>query len=144
MIAAYVQVLQDIPIEVLRKAYDKVMLECDKRPVPAIVYKTARELVEQYNGTNVLSWAEAWKEIEQQMKEVFVYGKPKFSRKEIEEAVRAYGWSDLCTGDAKNMGTARAQLRDIYLQICNKSEEEKINSYVMGNTKLLDCVKLIK
>ena len=37
MIAAYVQVLQDIPVEVLRKAYDKVMLTCDKRPVPAVV-----------------------------------------------------------------------------------------------------------
>lgn len=143
MIAAYVQVLQDIPIEVLRKAYDKVMLECEKRPVPAVVYKAARELVEQYNGTNVLSWAEAWKEIEQQMKEVFVYGKPNFSRKEIEEAVRAYGWRDLCETPSKDMNTARAQLRNMYYEICNKAEEKKVNGYIMGNNRLLDTVKQI-
>lgn len=143
MIAAYVQVLQDIPVEILRKAYDKVMLTCDKRPVPAVVYKTAKELVEQFNGTNILSWAEAWKEIEKQMKEVFVYGKPKFSRKEIEETVRAYGWRDLCETDAKNMNTARAQLRNMYYEICNKSEDQKINGYLLGNNQLLETVKKI-
>ena len=138
MIAAYVHVLSDIPIDVLRAAYDKVLLECEKRPVPATVYKAAKSLVAEQNGTNQLTWAEAWKEIERQMVENGIYGKPHFSMPEIEETVNAYGWRNLCETLAKDMGIVRAQLKNMYLEICNRKEEQRINSYVLGNTKLLE------
>jgi len=144
MIASYVQVLQDIPIEVLRAAYDKVMLQYEKRPVPAVVYKAAKELVEQKNGTDILPWAEAWAEIDKELRITGSYGKPKFSRPEIEQVVRAYGWQSLCQTLTKDMPTVRAQLRNMYQEICDKREEQKINGYVLGNTKLLDCVKRIE
>ena len=138
MIAAYVQVLQDIPVDVLRASFDKVLLECEKRPVPAVVYKAAKSLVEEQNGTRKLTWAEAWKEIEQQMIENGVYAKPHFSRPEIEETVNAYGWRNLCETLTKDMGIVRSQLKNMYLDICNRKEEQRINGYVLGNTKLLE------
>lgn len=144
MIAAYVQVLQDIPIEVLRAAFDKVMLQHEKRPVPAVVYKAAKELVEQKNGTNILPWAKAWDEIDKQLRTVGSWGKPEFSRPEIEKVIKSYGWTNLCQTLTKDMPIVRAQLRNMYQEVCEEVEERKINSYVLGNTKLLDCVKLLK
>ena len=141
MIASYVQVFQDVPIEILRAAYDKVLLESEKRPVPATIYKAVKSLTEETNGTKQFSWAEAWKEIDQQLRTVGSWGKPKFSRPEIEKAVRAYGWTNLCQTLIKDMPIVQAQLRNIYQEICNRKDEQKINGYVLGNTKLLDCVK---
>ena len=143
MVAAYTQVLQDIPIEVLRAAYDKVLLECERRPVPATVYKAAKSLLGQQCGTDVLPWADAWAEIEHQMKEAFIYAKPKFSRPEIYEAVKAYGWVDLCSTPSKDMQIARAQLRDIYREVCSRKESREVNGYILGNNPLLESVKLI-
>ena len=138
MIAAYVQVLQDIPVDVLRDSFDKVLLECEKRPVPAVVHKAAKSLVEEQTGTRQLSWAEAWKEIEQQMIENGIYAAPHFSRPEIAEAVKAYGWRNLCETLTKDMDTARAQLRNMYYDICKRKDEQIINGYVLGNNKLLE------
>lgn len=138
MIASYVHVLSDIPIEVLRAAFDKVLLESEKRPLPATVYKAAKALVEEKSGSRKLPWAEAWKEIDGQMRKNGVYSNPVFSRPEIAEAVRAYGWRNLCETLTKDMGTARAQLRNMYQDICERAEEERINQYVLGNNKLLE------
>lgn len=138
MIASYVQAFGDVPVEILRAAYDKVLLECDRRPVPAIVYRAIKSLAEERSGTNKLTWAEAWKEIEQQMIENGVYAKPHFSKPEIEETVNAYGWRNLCETLTKDMGIVRSQLKNMYLDICNRKEEQRINNYVLGNTKLLE------
>lgn len=138
MIAAYVQVLGDIPVEVLRAAYDKVLLECEHRPVPAVVYKAAKGLVEQNSGTGKLTWAEAWQEIEEQMRINGLYAEPVFSRPEITEAVKAFGWRNLCETLTKDMGIVRSQLKNMYLEICERQENAKMNSYILGKNKLLD------
>lgn len=147
MIAAYVQVLQDIPIEVLRKAYDKVMLECDKRPVPAIVYKAAKSLVEDINGTKVIPWADAQKEIQQGIKRTWfhgclgepvpdeLYGKPcepKWSTPEIKAIVDSYGFKNIGKVNESDMPIVWAQLRKAYESIIQNKQEKEVNSYVLG------------
>ena len=147
MIAAYVQVLQDIPIEVLRKAYDKVMLECDKRPVPAVVYKAAKSLIGQHNGTNVLSWADVQKEIQQGLTRTWfhgclgedvpdeLYGKscdPKWSRPEVKAVVDTYGFDNLCKCLESDMPIVWSQLRKAYEQIIQGKQDKEINTYLLG------------
>ena len=95
-------------------------------------------------GNGVLSWDEAWKEIVKEMHDTFVYGKPKFSRPEIEKAVNAFGWQELCEVTIKELPIVRAQLRDMYNGICETSKKSKINAYVLGTASLLDDGKIVR
>ena len=96
----------------------------------------------EINGADILPWDEAWKEIEKEMHDTFVYGKPQFSRPEIEKAVKAFGWQELCEVTIKELPVVRAQLRDMYNGICEQSRRSKINSYVMGNGVLIERVNV--
>ena len=71
------------------------------------------------------------------MKTAFVYEKPVFSTKEIEKAVKCYGWKDLCETPSKDFNIAKAQLRNMYEQVCARSKEEAVNNYVLGEGSLL-------
>ena len=142
MITAYVTATKDIHVDVLEKACKKLMVECESRPVPATILQAAQNFVNEINGADILPWDEAWKEIEKEMHDTFVYGKPKFSRPEIEKAVKAFGWQELCEVTIKELPIVRAQLRDMYNGICEQSRRSKINSYVMGDGVLIERVNI--
>ena len=131
--AMYVQMLQDIPADVLDKVCRKAILECKYLPSIAELLQAARDFM----GEETLPFADAWDEIETQMKEAFVYEKPKFSRPEIERTVNAFGWQELCEVTTKELPIVRAQLRDMYNGICEQSRKTKVNQYVVGNGRLL-------
>lgn len=142
MITAYVTATKDIHVDVLEKTCKKLMIECESRPVPATILQAAQNFVSEINGADILPWDEAWKEIEKEMHDTFVYGKPQFSRPEIEKAVKAFGWQELCEVTIKDLPIVRAQLRDMYNGICEQSRRSKINSYVMGNGVLIERVNV--
>ena len=144
MITAYVTATKDIHVDVLEKTCKKLMVECESRPVPATILKAAQNLINEINGADILPWDEAWKEIEKEMHDTFVYGKPKFSRPEIEKAVSAFGWQELCEVAIKELPIVRAQLRDMYNGICENSKKAKINAYVLGTASLLDDGKTVR
>lgn len=138
MIAAYVTATKDIPVDVLEKTCKKLMVESESRPVPATIVKAAKELVAHANGTDVVPFAEAWKEIEKQMHDVFVYGVPKFSRPEIKQTVDAFGWQELCEMRTQDIPIIRAQLKAMYEGICKKNAERAMNGYVLGAAVLIE------
>ena len=145
-IAAYVNVLSDIPTDILSKVCRKMILESKFLPSVAEIVEASRSLIGSMDeSSRTKTWAEAWQEIEHQMQECFVYAKPKFSTKEIETAVKMYGWHELCETPSKDMRIAKAQLRDMYREVCERSREESVNNFVLGEGKLLDdkCIKLI-
>ena len=145
-IAAYVNVLSDIPTDILSKVCRKMILESKFLPSVAEIVEASRSLIGSMDeSSRTKTWAEAWQEIEHQMQECFVYAKPKFSTKEIESAVKMYGWHELCETPSKDMRIAKAQLRDMYHEVCQRSKEESVNKFVLGEGKLLDdkCIKLL-
>ena len=142
MITAYVTATKDIHVDVLEKTCKKLMIECESRPVPATILQAAQNFVSEINGADILPWDEAWKEIEKEMYDTFVYGKPQFSRPEIEKAVKAFGWQELCEVTIKDLPIVRAQLRDMYNGICEQSRRSKINNYVMGDGVLIERVNV--
>ena len=137
MIAAYVTATRDIPVDVLEKTCKKLMVESESRPVPATIVKAAKELVAEANGTDVLPFAEAWKEITKELHDTFVYGTPKFSRPEITQTVDAFGWQELCEMRTQDIPIIRAQLKAMYEGICKKNQERAVNGYVLGTTVLI-------
>ncbi len=146
MIVSYVELLKDLPVDVLQAACRKLSLESEYRPTPAVIIKAAQSLVEQATGTGVPSWDEALKEIEHEMRTTFIYGKPHFSCKEIEDTVNAFGWVPLCCMEAKSAPVIQAQMRNVYLSICERRKTERINAYVLGGAKakLIDSGKEIR
>lgn len=137
-IATYVNVLSDIPTDILSKVCRKMILECKFLPSVAEIVEASRSLVGSMDeSSRTKTWAEAWQEIEHQMQECFVYGKPVFSTKEIESAVKMYGWHELCETPSKDMRIAKAQLRDMYHEVCERSREESVNNFVLGAGNLL-------
>ena len=122
MITAYVTATKDIHVDVLEKTCKKLMIECESRPVPATILQAAQNFVSEINGADILPWDEAWKE--------------------IEKAVKAFGWQELCEVTIKELPIVRAQLRDMYNGICEQSRRSKINSYVMGDGVLIERVNV--
>ena len=142
-IATYVNVLSDIPTDILSKVCKKMVLESKFLPSVAEMVEASRSLIGSMDeSSRTKTWAEAWQEIEHQMQECFVYAKPVFSTNEIEKAVKMYGWHELCETPSKDMRIAKAQLRDMYHEVCQRSKEESVNNYVLGECKLLDGVNV--
>ena len=141
-IAMYVEMLKDIPADVLDKVCRKAILESRFLPSIAELLQTARDFM----GVETLPFADAWDEIETQMHEAFVYEKPRFSRPEIERTVNAFGWQELCEVTTKELPIVRSQLRDMYNAICEQSKKTEVSQYVVGKGELLggtQCLKLL-
>lgn len=137
-IAAYTNVLSGIPTEILSRVCKKLILESKFLPSVADIVEASRSLIGTMDeSSRTKPWAEAWAEIEKQMQECFVYAKPQFSTKEIEKAVKMYGWHELCETPSKDMRIAKAQLRDMYHEVCERSREESVNNFVLGAGNLL-------
>lgn len=142
-IATYVSVLSDIPTDILSKVCKKMVLESKFLPSVAEIVEASRSLIGSMDESQrVKPWAEAWQEIEHQLQTAFVYEKPVFSTPEIEKAVKCYGWHELCETPSKDFRIAKAQLRDMYSQVCARSKEESVNNYVLGESGLLDGVNI--
>lgn len=145
-IATYTSVLTDIPTDILSKVCRKMILESKFLPSVAEIVEASRSLIGSMDESSRMKpWAEAWQEIEHQMHTAFVYEKPVFSTPEIEKAVKCYGWHELCETPSKDFRIAKAQLRDMYHEVCQRSKEESVNKFVLGEGKLLDdkCIKLL-
>ena len=135
--AMYVEMLQDIPADVLDKVCRKAILECKFLPSIAELVQSANNLVGDMTGNGTPTWEEAWQEIEKEMKDTFVYGKPQFSHPEITQAVESFGWEELCSVLTRDLPIVRAQLRDMYNNICADNRKKEINRHVVGGTSLL-------
>ena len=143
MIASYVEVLKDIPVDVLQAACKKLSVESEYRPTPAAIFKAAKNLVAESNGTNALPFAEAWKEIMQQLRETyFDWEEGSFSRKEIKQLVDCVGGlRSLRMMTTSEEPIVRSQMSKMYEGICKRNEERQVNGYILGTVALIDTDK---
>ncbi len=122
----YADELADIPADVLDVTCRRLMRQSKFLPSIAEIIEAAHEV----GGSEYASWPEALTEIEKAMQSTPWGHTPQFSRPEIAEAVNAYGWNDLQMTLSANITTVKAQLRNIYEQVCQrrrgKHEGEKV------------------
>lgn len=131
--AVYVKMLKDFPVGLVEKAVDKVLLENKFLPSISEFVAACNSLVETVDDSRrIKSWDEAWKEIQKQMQDAFIYQKPVFSTPEIAQAVQAFGWIPLCETLVEDMPTVRAQVRRFYEDACARSREKRSNARVLG------------
>lgn len=132
----YVKMLKDIPVNVLERACQKIILENKFLPSIAEVVEASRSLVGTADDdSRIREWDEAWAEIERAMQATPWGQYPTFSRPEIAQAVASFGWHDLQMTLAEDMPTVRAQVRRMYEDVCKRTKERGSNEYILGKSK---------
>lgn len=144
---AYVQMLSDIPLNVLDSVCRKAIANHKFLPSIAEIIEDCRTLLAENSGNRVKTWAEAQKEIQRGITMTWFHGclgetvpdelygkpcKPKWSTVEIKMAVDSYGLDNLCRANEKDMPIVWSQIKKIYEQLCERKREEEVNGFVLG------------
>nr|DAK65123.1 MAG TPA: replication protein P [Caudoviricetes sp.] len=127
----YVADLSDFPAELIGAACKKLRYEAKFLPTISEIVEAAKSLTATSTGKRLPTWLEAQQEIETQIRAAGTYKSPVFSCKEIEQAVRAYGWLNICLASDRMMPTIWVQLRKNYEQYCWRKQQDATNSYVL-------------
>ena len=146
MIVSYVELLKDMPVDVLQATCRKLSLESEYRPTRAVIFKAAKNLVAEANGTNTLPFADVWKEIIRQLnKTYFDWEEGEFSRKEIKQLVDSVGGlRSLRMMTMAEEPVIRAQMNKMYDSICKRNEERETNAYILGTSVLIGTDKEVR
>lgn len=144
----YVEMLSDIPPQILEAAVKKLIMTNKFLPSIAEIRETAYGIKGVISGTAAPDESEAWGEVIKAIRSVGYYGKPKFSHEAITAAVNNIGWQDICMTTNDGMNTLRAQFRRAY-QLAAQRQKDNRDNAVLGispsNEKLKQLTgKLVK
>lgn len=144
-IKIYMQMLKDIPEEVMKKVVEKAIYENKYLPTIAELVEACRSLMATSNGVKeVPDWSEAWAEVEKAMRNTPWGGKPKFSHPAIEQAVKNYGWQSIHEVMVDDYHTMQAQLRRVYDEVAKRYVENQRNNIILQNEPLLTQQKTLE
>lgn len=131
-INVYAMALAHVPADLLEAATVKCMQKYTFFPAIAQILEEAKNLQAEITGTMQKTAAEAWAEVEKQMKRTaFTAIKPIFSTKEIEAAALGMGWDSVCRTLESDIPTLRAQFRDAYNATVKRAKEKRDNDEVL-------------
>lgn len=127
----YVEMLSDIPPQILEAAVKKLIMTNKFLPSIAEIRETAYGIKGTISGTAAPDESEAWGEVIKAIQSVGYYGKPKFSHEAITTAVNNIGWQDICMTTYDGMNTLRAQFRRAY-QLAAQRQKDNRDNAVLG------------
>lgn len=127
----YVEMLSDIPPQILEAAVKKLIMTNKFLPSIAEIRETAYGIKGTISGTAAPNESEAWGEVIKAIWSVGYYGKPKFSHEAITTAVNNIGWQDICMTTNDGMNTLRAQFRRAYQLEAQRQKDNRDNE-VLG------------
>lgn len=127
----YVEMLSDIPPQILEAAVKKLIMTNKFLPSIAEIRETAYGIKGTISSTAAPDESEAWGEVVKAIQSVGYYGKPKFSHEAITTAVNNIGWQDICMTTNDGMNTLRAQFRRAY-QLAAQRQKDNRNNAVLG------------
>lgn len=144
----YVEMLSDIPPQILEAAVKKLIMTNKFLPSIAEIRETAYGIKGTISGMAAPDESEAWGEVIKVIRSVGYYGKPKFSHEAITTAVNNIGWQDICMTTYDGMNTLRAQFRRAYQLAAQRQKDNRDNAVLgisPGNEKLKQLTgKLVK
>ena len=127
----YVEMLSDIPPQILEVAVKKLIMTNKFLPSIAEIRETAYGIKGTISGNAAPDESEAWGEVVKAIQSVGYYGKPKFSHEAITVAVKNIGWQDICMTTIEGMNTLRAQFRRAY-QLAAQRQKDNRDNAVLG------------
>lgn len=130
----YMQMLKDIPENILQRVVEKTIYESKFLPSIAELVEACRSLTATANGVKeVPDWNEAWSEIFKNMHATGWFNTPKWSHPVIEQTVNNYGWNLIHTVEEKDLHTMQAQLRRMYDESAKRYLENMRNNIILQN-----------
>lgn len=127
----YVEMLSDIPPQILEAAVKKLIMTNKFLPSIAEIRETAYGIKGTISGNAAPDESEAWGEVVKAIQSVGYYRKPKFSHEAITTAVNNIGWQDICMTTIEGMNTLRAQFRRAY-QLAAQRQKDNRDNAVLG------------
>lgn len=127
----YVEMLSDIPPQILEAAVKKLIMTNKFLPSIAEIRETAYGIKGTISGNAAPDESEAWGEVVKAIRSVGYYRKPKFSHEAITTAVNNIGWQDICMTTNDGMNTLRAQFRRAY-QLAAQRQKDNRDNAVLG------------
>lgn len=127
----YVEMLSDIPPQILEAAVKKLIMTNKFLPSIAEIRETAYGIKGTISGTAAPDESEAWGEVVKAIQSVGYYRKPKFSHEAITTAVNNIGWQDICMTTIEGMNTLRSQFRRAY-QLAAQRQKDNRDNAVLG------------
>lgn len=127
----YVEMLSDIPPQILEAAVKKLIMTNKFLPSIAEIRETAYGIKGTISGTAAPDESEAWGEVVKAIRSVGYYGKPTFTHEAITTAVNNIGWQDICMTTYDGMNTLRAQFRRAY-QLAAQRQKDNRDNAVLG------------
>lgn len=119
-ISAYVEMLKDIPLDVLDAAIRQVLAE--NKFFPSIAELREKALALSHPASQHMTGYEAWETVMRELRRVGVYGQPRFDDPLITRAVECIGWFELCNSEMA--GVDRAHFAKIYDQLVQREKSE--------------------
>jgi len=120
----YEEYLADVPDEDLRLAVNEVIATAKFFPRVAEIREKAVEIRLRREG--VPHPADAWAEVQREIRAKGFYEKPEFSHPMVREAMLAVGgWTHLTGPDDPNMETVRAQYLRIYDSMVSRLKHDR-------------------
>lgn len=117
-VAMYLRLISDIPPAELQAVVDQAIAESKFLPTIAELRERHRTLT----APQFAPWEEAWEYTQRMIRECGAANKPNItSNPALKRTVDIIGWRDLCMSD--NMAVIRAQFRDIYNGLVNRTTE---------------------
>lgn len=130
----YSRLLADIPIPLLGKACQKLMLSEKFLPAVSEIIACSKALAQNSRNIKQLAAEEAWAEVQEQMRKCSYTQKPEWSSIALQKTVATIGWANLLNSKVSELGTLRAQFRDIYNAIQKRGYDDAMNGYIMSST----------
>ena len=127
----YVEMLSDIPPQILEAAVKKLIMTNKFLPSIAEIRETAYGIKGTISGTAAPDESEAWGEVIKAIRSVGYYGKPTFSHEAITTAVNNIGWQDICMTTNEGINTLRSQFRRAY-QLAAQRQKDNRDNAVLG------------
>lgn len=117
-IAVYDRLLSDIPAADLQTVIDQCIADCKFLPTVAEIRERWHMLI---RTIGIASAAEAWGEVQAEIRRVGYVGTPYFANSITAQVVKQLGWRDLCASE--NVVADRAHFMRMYDQMVERSEQ---------------------
>ena len=125
-VSVYAEMLADVPYDHAERGLRDLLMTTDRWPSIAAI----RRKVAERMGTLAPEKALAWAEVRAQITAVGRQGSPNFSHPVIREAVRTFGWWELCMSE--NLETTRAQFWRVYDELQTNHDRQAITGIGFG------------
>lgn len=134
----YVEMLLDIPVELVSAAVELLIKTSNWLPTIAEIRSKAEEVHRQVNGIEEESWSKAWEDVCLAIKRHGMDNGLGYLDELTLATVRRVGWRNICMCDSRQLDILRAQFRDIYNAAAVKDREcRRINAVISKIPKLL-------